>query len=289
MDWLTFLLGILVGVSGAFLLNALRMKRFDLSDELLNLNAVAHHWGNLGFWDNSQNYATACEQLALKVGDTAKLNSTSEIMDVGFGTGDQLKLWHDKYEVQHISGVNASPSQVGLAQHKLRTHGVQAFLHNYDHSAINSHPDRSFSHVVSIDAAYFFKDRDQWFKQAHRILKPEGKLVVTDMLMPHQPTDLLQEFLMRVALWLCGIPKDNVVTAEDYQQQLVNAGFIDTQLEDISRQVMDGFSQWLPEYKKQFPGLSSAPIWHKYTGTVWILKWLRKHDLLRYYLVSAQR
>ncbi len=289
MNTLMFVFGFFCALLSLFLWRAFRLKRFDLSDELLNLSAPAEHWGNLGYWEDTQEYATACRQLAQQVGDAAQLTPDSDLLDVGFGYGDQLLLWHNAYKVRTISGVNTSQAQVGVAQAKLRQAGLNAFLHHYQHTAVENQPDRSFSHVVSVDAAYFFEGRDQWFKQAHRVLKPEGKLVLTDLIMPHQPSDLLQEFLMRCLLWLCGIPKDNVITLDTYKQQLTDAGFSDVQEKDISAAVLDGFAQWLPEYRQSFTGLSDFPIWQKYLATSRLLVWLRKHDLLRCYLVTAQR
>ena len=284
-----FVLGFLSAIVLLFVWKALALKRFDLSEELLNLKPANHHWGNLGYWENTQDYVTACEQLAKKVGDSAALNHESEIMDLGFGCGDQLIFWHQKYGVSSISGVNTSQSQVGLAQKKLRQANINAFLHHYDHTAIQNQPDRSFSHLVAVDSAYFFEGRDQWFKHAHRVLKPEGKLVMTDFVMPSQPTDLVQEFIMRSLLWLCGIPRDNVISLDTYKQQLSEASFQSIETEDISDPVLTGFAEWLPKYKQQYKGLQSLPIWQKYQTTGKILTWLRKHDLLRCYLITAQR
>lgn len=289
MNTMMFLLGFFSALASLFIWRAFQLKRFDLSDELLNLKPSEHHWGNLGYWANTQDYAKAGQQLAMKVGDQAELDQASDILDVGFGCGDQLKLWHQHYRVKTISGVNTSQAQVGLAQKKLRFEGINAFLHHYDHRVVNNQADRNYSHVLSVDAAYFFEERDQWFKQVHRVLKPEGKLVVTDLVMPQQPSDLLQEFFMRSLLWLCGIPKDNVITLEAYQQQLRDAGFSKLSEEDISSAVLDGFAHWLPKYRQQFEGIGNLPIWQKYQATAWILKWLRKHDLLRCYLITAQR
>lgn len=289
MNTTMFLFGFLSALASIFVWRAFQLKRFDLSDELLNLKPGDHHWGNLGYWENTQDYGEACRQLAMKVGDQAALDQTSDILDVGFGCGDQLILWHQHYRVKTISGVNTSQAQVGLAQKKLRFEGINAFLHHYDHRAINNQADRNFSHVLSVDAAYFFDERDQWFKQVHRVLKPEGKLVVTDLVIPHPPSDLLQEFIMRSLLWLCGIPKDNVITLDAYKQQLTEAGFATVSEADISDAVMDGFAHWLPTYRQQFEGVGSLPIWQKYQATAKMLSWLRKHDLLRCYLICAQR
>ncbi|GLQ33104.1 class I SAM-dependent methyltransferase [Litoribrevibacter albus] len=289
MNSVMFILGFISALLVLFLWRAFHLKRFDLSDELLNLSPTDHHWGNLGFWENTQDYQQACRQLARKVGDTAELNPQADLLDVGFGCGDQLILWDTVYHVNSISGVNTSQTQVGLAQKKLRQAGVNAFLHHYDHRAIENQPDRTFSHVLSVDAAYFFEDREAWFTHVHRVLKPEGKLVVTDLVMPDQPSDLLQEFIMRCLLWLCGIPRDNVITLDAYKKQLQEAGFSQVTEEDISASVLDGFAQWLPAYRKQFEGLKDYPIWQKYMATSKFLSWLRKHDLLRCYLISAQR
>jgi cyclopropane fatty-acyl-phospholipid synthase-like methyltransferase len=272
-----------------FLWNSIKLKKFDLADELLNLKPTKHVWGNLGYWENTDQYHVASEQLAKQVADLAHLDQEAHILDIGFGCGEQLLLWAKHYQVASITGLNPSYSQYKYAKQLISDNNVKATLYNAPHTHISYLPTQRYSHLISVDAAYFFSHRKQWFSLAHQALSTEGQLVLTDLILPHEPDNLLQKGLLYTLLKLCGVPKENIVTAEVYQKQLTAAGFKHYSMNDISNSVLDGFSQWLPQYKQQFPGLSNYPIWQKYEGTAKVLAWLRKHDLIRCYLIRAER
>jgi SAM-dependent methyltransferase len=80
-------------------------------------------WLNLGLWRKGggaaprpNDYASACENLCLCVGNHARLHRKDRVLDVGFGRGDSIALWRRVYHVFAITGVNVSACEVEFAR-----------------------------------------------------------------------------------------------------------------------------------------------------------------------------
>ena len=74
----------------------------DLQELSLNVDiqtgALLGSWGNLGYWfrdDGSviEHYSEAAKQLAYQLAMFSQLQSKHNVLDVGFGCGDQLIYW----------------------------------------------------------------------------------------------------------------------------------------------------------------------------------------------------
>jgi ubiquinone/menaquinone biosynthesis C-methylase UbiE len=70
--------------------------------------------------------------------------------------------------------------------------------------------DEAFGLVLSVEAAFHFKTRQRFFKEAWRVLEPGGHLLLSDILVTRATNN---------------IPEANVVTLGEYETQLEKAGF----------------------------------------------------------------
>jgi MPBQ/MSBQ methyltransferase len=75
----------------------------------------------------------------------------------------------------------------------------------------------SFDAIVCVEAAFHFDTREQFFRQAYRVLKPGGHLVLSDVLL--FPSDVPSD------LSAYPIPAANLVSASTYKCQLSLTGF----------------------------------------------------------------
>ena len=57
-------------------------------------------WRNLGYWKESRTYPAACAEMATLLGAAAALAPEDDVLDVGFGFGDQDVHWIDVFAVQ---------------------------------------------------------------------------------------------------------------------------------------------------------------------------------------------
>jgi len=273
---------------------------FDCSDHQLNgESGFVSHWGNFGYWSKASTYPEACEALAIEVADAAGLDAQSHLLDCGFGCGDQLLTWINRYAVASIVGVNLSVSQTEIAKHKIKQRSAsytRVVLHQGD--VLTCFANRSFteacdpiSHIIALDCAYHFVNRAMFFQKAYSLLAAEGKIALTDITFCEPPKTLIARLRFKLAaclIKLAKIPPENMLTLDQYKLQLARAGFKAIDTRDITEPVFAGFCQWLPEYKRH--GVAPDKLnWTKYNVTRCFLSWATRHGIIEYQLISASK
>ena len=274
----------------------------DLSEKLLNTGD--QYWGNLGYWQAKDDYSMACKGLANQLAVAAELNSSSRILDVGFGCGDQLLLWLNEYHVESLCGINYSYSQTDLAQQRLVSYGYSDAACNI-HSAdvgklldlpqLNTASLDQINTVLALDCAYHFPSREQFIRDGFTLLtessNPQSKRVVlTDIVLAKDLNQLSwhKKALLKGMLWLSRIPQHNIVTEKNYISTLHGIGFKKVDSKDISESVFLPFGAWLAlEENRIKEAASSRSIWLKYKITTAFLAWAYNNDVLRYVIFSA--
>jgi len=260
----------------------------DLAE--LALNRAGQSWGNLGYWKNASDYSDACRALATLLGEQAALDHHSIVFDAGFGCGDQLLLWLEHFGVSQISGVNLSRSQTAHARTLLAGKGqadTSAAIRRGDvndpaiwKAALDGTKP---SHVLALDCAYHFPDRLAFWGLAEQHLAPAGRLVLTDFMLDARHRT--KGFRHRLLCWMlkrAHIAETNIVNEEIYRDQLVQAGYGEIIILDISEYVMPAFSAGSDRKLKW-------PVRCKYAVTSRFLKWAYRRSILRYCLVSATK
>lgn len=268
----------------------------DLSEELLN--SENQYWGNLGYWKFNNDYSSACSALADELAIAVQLDDASNVFDAGFGCGDQLLLWLQKYRVNSIQGINYSDSQTRLAQNRLGKSGFSQAVNEISYGSVAEMDEHSSSHlsngintVLALDCAYHFPSRTQFFTSSYKKLKGAGRIGLTDILLSDAQVSLFKRFVLRTMLFLSRIPQDNIVTVSTYNKELSDAGFENIIIRDISDQVFTPFSDWLYEFKKGEGRVrsSSKLTWLKYDITAKFLRWADLNNILRYAIITADK
>jgi cyclopropane fatty-acyl-phospholipid synthase-like methyltransferase len=268
----------------------------DLSEELLN--SENQHWGNLGYWQSHHDYSSACGALADELAIAVQLDDTSNVFDAGFGCGDQLLLWLQKYQVNSIQGVNYSESQTKLAKKRLDEFGFSAAAKQISYGSVIdmgkkvlSHSNAGINKILALDCAYHFPSRIQFLTTSYQQLSKSGRIGLTDILLSDSPSSLRQRIILRIMLFLSRIPQENIVTLNTYENELSAVGFEHISIRDVSEQVFTPFSDWLAEFKKGEGRLKSTSrlAWLKYDITAKFLAWASRNDILRYAIITADK
>lgn len=201
------------------------------------------HYMNMGYWlENPRSLDEACEAMARFFGEFAELGGQDMILDAGCGFGDQDIYWAAQNKPKEIVGLNISPIQVEAAQQRIGALGLQDRIAIHLGSATDiPFPDASFNKVLALEAAQHFGTREDFFREAFRVLTPGGSLYTTDIIPMPDAT------LGKLALQMMALNEDNLYPRGVYAQKLAEAGFTAVKVTSIRESVLVPFKKYMDD------------------------------------------
>lgn len=205
---------------------------------------------NLGYWADIDPRADdalwkATTALFRLVGATAELSpADGHVLDVGcgFGTGAAFCLRH--FAPAQITGLNISAEQLKVCRQHVVAQGLAERI-RFVHGSATAMPfaDASFDKLISIEAAFHFPLRQDFFREAYRVLKPGGTLTLVDIVAP-PPKSLLQQGILSILRRSVQLPAGNVYALDTYREKLETSGFAILHASSIRDQVMVPYERW---------------------------------------------
>lgn len=135
-----------------------------------------HH----GYWRHpEEDRREAARNLVLKAAEKCGVRPGDRVCDVGCGYGAAARLLYREYGARVI-GVTASDDEY-----------IQAGVFNRDPEGPlvllqgwldNGFSDEIFDHVLSLESSTLAWDKERFFYECHRVLKPGGRLLLTTWL-----------------------------------------------------------------------------------------------------------
>jgi ubiquinone/menaquinone biosynthesis C-methylase UbiE len=187
---------------------------------------------NFGYWNShATSQREASEALVDRLVDKIA-GKGGRILDVACGLGATTRHLMRSYAPDMITAVNVSEAQVAEA----RKRAPGCAIHQMDATRLDF-PEAEFDAVICVEAAFHFDTRDRFLRQALRVLKPGGSLVLSDM--------LFREFLRPFAEF-GQVPRDNLVPdIAGFRVRLAAAGFEAIDVEDATDACLGGFRRHL--------------------------------------------
>lgn len=103
------------------------------------------------------------------------------ILEFGFGTGQNLLLIHQENPQSKLEGLDIDPKVKAIAEHKLAKNKIEISLHLYGGNTL-PFANKMFNQVYSCLVFHQLdtESKQKCLNELYRVLKPNGKLIITD-------------------------------------------------------------------------------------------------------------
>lgn len=205
---------------------------------------------NMGYWrdvDVRQPNALDCATRALfeLVCMTGEISDKDErVIDIGCGFGTNAIHCARNFHPKRITGVNISSVQIEIGERLVAEAQLQDRIDFVEASATSMpFPTSSVDKILSIEAAFHFDTRQDFFEDALRILRPGGLLALADLVVP-PPRNPSQRFHLSGLRRSQQIPAANTYGIDEYATKLEATGFEILEAESIREDVCLPFRRY---------------------------------------------
>ncbi|HJQ01187.1 MAG TPA: methyltransferase domain-containing protein [Jatrophihabitans sp.] len=154
---------------------------------------------HVGYWtsdDDQTPLLEAINRLTDIVGEALDLQPGEHAIDIGCGVGVPAIRLAQRVEAR-ITGVTISAWQVQEATRRIKAAGLRGqVVIEYGDAAALAYPDASFDKALVFQSLQHASDLGQWLRETVRVVRPGGRIVLTEFitevgLTPHETEILL--------------------------------------------------------------------------------------------------
>jgi ubiquinone/menaquinone biosynthesis C-methylase UbiE len=196
----------------------------------INRNNLAVHFGYTDATTRSHGEALVTMNRVLA--DRVAIQPGQRVLDAGCGVGGS-SFWLAEQRGTTVVGITPVWSQVVRARHYAVARGLgeRVAFEQADYTQ-TPFPDRSFDVVWALESLCHAPDKAAFYREAARLLRPGGRLVVAEYIRAARPLDGASERLLHE--WLDGWAIPDLDTREEHLGYVAAAGLVDAALDDIT-------------------------------------------------------
>ncbi|MDD1648720.1 MAG: arsenite methyltransferase [Methanomicrobiales archaeon] len=217
--------------------------------EDFSVENMAAYLGKLGYTKEDLENVPEGANMMLGCGNPvalASLKPGEAVVDLGCGGGfDCFLAAKEVGETGRVIGVDMTPDMISKARknaEKIQTTNVEFRLGEIEHLPI---ADNTVDIIMSNCVINLSPDKQRVYSDAYRVLKPGGRLAISDVVATAPLPDEVRNDLALLSACIGG-----AATIEDTEKMLKEAGFVQIKIvpHDKSREII---REWNPEKSKK--------------------------------------
>lgn len=205
-----------------------------------------NYFMNYGLWKhNTTSIKEANENLCQFIFDKGKLSDyNGSVLDVGCGYGTQDIFWHNKRSLSSlhkmkITAIDISETQIEYANKIRRSLGISKssikFKVGDAAHLLDVFPTKQFNRIISLESAFHYKNRPEFFHNVHTLLKENGLFIITDIVIKEDSKhSALMNAFIKLSQAFLAIPTQNIITSTEWKQNLRDNGLTINECYDVT-------------------------------------------------------
>lgn len=189
---------------------------------------------HLGFWkENTKNHAESLIEQNKEMARIVKIEKKDFILDAGCGVGG-TSFWLVNTYGSKIKAISISPKQINQAQkfsEKRKFNDLIDFSVQ-DYTKTNF-PDNYFDIVWAQESIPHTENKEDFLKEAFRVLKKGGKLITSDYFIGESNQTKEEKILLKK--WMGSWAMKNFVSPDEFLKKSKKAGFKKIKFYDTSK------------------------------------------------------
>jgi SAM-dependent methyltransferase len=242
-------------------------------------------WLNLGLWEGEGDEHEAEAAVHRLVRTLAsELPTGGTILDVANGLGAQDPVIAEVTSPRLLVAVNITESQLRAGRERLDAAGARPVLADAVHIPVMSD---AVDGVISVEAAFHFSSRRRFFDEVRRVLRPGGRLAMSDISVERQRPRSLREAAAGISnLRTWGVKRRALQSAAEIRASLGAVGFVDIEIRSVGDRVLQPAIGFMRGRLQRTP---DAPALHRFGAKLLLNQWelLFRRGMMDYILTTA--
>ena len=125
------------------------------------------------------------------------LNKNNNLLDIGCGLGHGPYIYNKYYGLNNITAIDLHEDNIKFAKDNFKE--VKYLV---DDATNLSFLNNSFDIITSVETLHCYRYTYHFYKEAYRVLKNNGYLLITDLYVPYKDDNIVEDFFNRAGFWI---------------------------------------------------------------------------------------